>query len=271
MSSISSTTITPPGTKKEAHQDAPSNDWQRISLNPGFHFAGATARRTAKRMKPITIISVAMFCLAASALGHPQAEHLKEAYKAQGDGFFVPLYWLPETRQTVVKHIPDHDDWVGFEFGYWKKVTEAKKIVLLEEIGERFDGMESEALNRTWQRVRDWDRVGSQLSLLSCFFDQDEGFLDMAFDDPSLRPAFKWLTDRRKPGFDTKHIGSSFTSGEMALFYPQLIQHLLDMPERERLMCFSRLLARIAATKPTGAGQDGGGNGGQPPTHSGSK
>jgi hypothetical protein len=210
-------------------------------------------------MKPIAIISVAIFSLAASALGHPQAEHLKEAYKAQGDGVFVPLYWLPETRQTVVKHIPDHDNWVGFEFGYWKKVSEAEKMVLLEEIGAGFDGMDGEALNRTWQRIRDWDRVGSQISLLSGFLDGDEGFLDMAFDDRALRPAFKWLTDRRKPDFDTKYIGSSFTSGEIATFYPHLIQHLLDIPERDRLMCFSRLLARIAATKPAEAKQGGAG------------
>lgn len=218
------------------------------------------------KMKPIAIISIAIFSLGVSALGYPQAEHLKEAYKAQGDGVFVPLYWLPETRQTVVKHIPDHDNWVGFEFGYWKQVTEADKIVLLEEIGARFDGMDGESLNRTWQRIRDWDRIGSQLTLLSDFLDQDEGFLDVAFDDPALRPVFKWLTDRRKPDFDTKHIGSSFTSGEMATFYPHLIQHLLDMPERERLMCFSRLLARIAGTKPTKAE-----SGGQPATRPESK
>jgi hypothetical protein len=89
----------------------------------------------------------------------------------------------------------------------------------------------------------------------------------MAFVDPALRPAFKWLTDRRKPDFDTKHIGSSFTSGEMATFYPHLIQHLIDTPERERLLCFSRLFAQIAATKTTKA-EDGGG---QPATRPESK
>ena len=216
-------------------------------------------------MKTLAIISAAILSLAASAPGHPQVEHLKQAYKTQGDGFFVPLYWLPETRQTVVKHIPDHQNWVGFEMGYWKKIAEAEKIVLLEEIGAEFDGMEGDALNRTWQRIRDWDRIGSLLSLLSGFLDQDEGFLDMAFDDPALRPAFKWFTDRRKPDFDTKHIGSSFTSGEMATFYPHLIQHLLDIPERERLLCFSRLLARIATTKTTKAEQA---DAGQPTTRS---
>ncbi|MCP5554233.1 MAG: hypothetical protein H7A54_11350 [Akkermansiaceae bacterium] len=207
-------------------------------------------------MKILATISVVVFSLAASALGHPQAEHLKEAYQAQGDEFFVPLYWLPETRKIIVKHIPDHQNWVGFEMSYWKRINEEKKLALISELGAELDRMDGNALNETWQRVRDWHRINSQLSLLSGFLDQDEGFLDMAFDDPALRPAFKWITDRRKPDFDTKHIGSSFTSGEMARFYPHLIQHLIDTPEQERLMCFSRLFARIAATKTTKAEQD---------------
>jgi hypothetical protein len=219
-------------------------------------------------MNILAIISAAVFSLAASALGHSQVEHLKEAYKAQGDEFFVPLYWLPETRQIVVKHIPDHQNWVGFEMSYWKKINEEKKLALIGELGAELDRMEGKTLNETWQRVRDWQQISSQLSLLSGFLDQDEGFLDMAFDDPALRPAFKWLTDRRKPDFDTKHIGSSFTSGEMATFYPHLIQHMIHTPEQERLMCFSRLFARIAAIKSTKAEQDGGG---QPATRSESK
>jgi len=94
---------------------------------------------------------------------------------------------------------------------------------------------------------------------LAGFLDQDERFLDLAFSDPTLRPAFKWIIDRRKSEFDTKHIGSTFSSGEMVVFYPHLVKHLLDTPERERLECFSRLLARIAATKQTKAEQDGAG------------
>ena len=204
-------------------------------------------------MRTLVTICIAVLSFAANALGHPQVEHLKEAYKAQGDGFFVPLYWLPETRQTVVKHIPNHQNWVGFEMEYWKKINEADKLALINELGAELDRMDGNALNGTWQRIRDWERISSQLSLLSGFLDQDEGFLDMAFGDPALRPAFKWLTDRRKPGFDTTHIGSAFTSGEMATFYPHLIQHLIDTPERERLMCFSRLFSQIAATKGTKA------------------
>ena len=206
---------------------------------------------------PVTIL-FSIWSLAACAFGHPQVEHLKEAYKAQGDDFFVPLYWLPETRQIVLKHIPDHQNWVGFESGYWKEINEEDKLVLIGELGAEFDRMDEDKLKSSWQRIRDWERISTQLSLVAGFLDQDEGFFDLAFSDPTLRPAFKWLINRRKPDFDTKHIGSSFTSGEMATFYPHLIQHLLDTPEKERLECFSRLLARIAVTKTTKAEQEDG-------------
>ena len=201
-------------------------------------------------MKTITIITAAIFSLAVGAYGHQQVERLKKAYKAQGDGFFVPLYWLPETRQTVVKHIPDHDNWVGFEFGLWKKIPEDKKLTLLEDLGAELEGMEGAERDALWRRVRDWQLISSQLSLLVGFLDQDEGFLDLAFTDPTLRPAFQWIIDRRPPSFDTKHIGSTLATGETASFYPHLVEHLLNTPERQRLECFSRLLARIAETKP---------------------
>ena len=219
-------------------------------------------------MKTLITIVFAICISAAYAFAHPQVEHLKEAYKTQGDAFFVPLYWLPETRPTVLKHIPDHQNWVGFETGYWKNIKEEDKLLLLTELGAELDHLEGDKLNAIWQRIRDWGRISSQLSLLAVFLDQDEGFLDLAFSDPTLRPAFKWIIDRRKPDFDIKYIGSTFASGELASFYPHLIQHLLDTPEKDRLECFSRLLARIAATKPTKAEQDGGG---QPATRSESK
>ncbi|MDA7920223.1 hypothetical protein N9B73_00580 [Verrucomicrobiales bacterium] len=190
----------------------------------------------------------------------PQIEHLNEAYKAQGDGFFVSLYWLPETRQTVVKHIPDHQNWVGFEMEFWKRINEAEKFALISELSAELDRMDGAELNATWRRIRDWERISSQLSIMAGFLEQDEGFLDMAYTDPAVRPAFKWLTDRRQRDFDTKHSPSSFTSGEMAAFYPHLILHLLDTPERERLMCFSRLFAQIAATKTAKAEQAGAGH-----------
>lgn len=206
-------------------------------------------------MKTLATILLSILSLAACVFAHPQVEHLKEAYKAQGDAFFVPLYWLSETRQAVLQHIPDHKNWVGFETGYWNKIKEEDKLILLEELGTEFDRLEGDKLNTTWRRIRDWSRISSQLSLLAGFLDQDEGFLDLAFSDPTLRPAFKWIIDRRRPGFDTKNIGSTFASGEVTAFYPHLIQHLLDTQEKERLECFSRLLARIAATKTTKAEQ----------------
>lgn len=201
-------------------------------------------------MKTLISIAITILGLATCAFGHPQVEHLKEAYKAKGDALFVPLYWLPETRETVLKHIPNHQNWVGFETEYWKRLKEEDKLRLLDELGSEFERMDEARLNATWQRMRDWERINSQLSLLAGFLDQDEGFLDLAFSDPTLRPAFNWIIDRRKPDFDTKHIGSSFTSGEMATFYPHLVQHLIDTPEKERLECFSRLFAHIAASKP---------------------
>ena len=208
-----------------------------------------------QEMKTLVTILLSILGLATYAFAHPQVEHLKESYKAQGDDFFVPLYWLPETRRIVLKHIPDHENWVGFETGYWKKIKEEDKLLLLTELGTELDRLDSDKLEQSWRRIRDWGRISSQLSLLAVFLDQDEGFLDLAFSDPTLRPAFKWIIDRRKPDFDTKYIGATFASGELAAFYPHLIQHLLNTPEKERLECFSRLLARIAATKTTKAEQ----------------
>ena len=221
-------------------------------------------------MKTLVTILFSILGLATFAFAHPQVEHLKESYKAQGDDFFVPLYWLPETRQIVLKHIPDHENWVGFETGYWKKIKEEDKLLLLTELGAEFDRLDGDKLEQSWRRIRDWGRISSQLSLLEIFLDQSEGFLDLAFSDPTLRPAFKWIIDRRKPDFDTKDIGATFASGELATFYPHLIQHLLNTPEKERLECFSRLLARIAATKTTKAEQAVPSDGHKPSSHSSS-
>lgn len=211
-------------------------------------------------MKTLATMFFSIWSLAACAFAHPQLDHLKEAYKAEGDAFFVPLYWLPETRQTVLKHIPDHQNWVGFEKSYWKKLDEGAKLRLLEELGTEFERLDGPKLNATWSRIRDWQQITSQLSLLSAFLDQDEGFLDLAYEDPVLRPAFKWITDRRKADFDTKLIGSTLTSGEMTSFYPALTEHLLNTEEQQRLECFARLFALIAKTKAPKAEQDTDGN-----------
>jgi len=180
---------------------------------------------------------------------HPQYDHLKEAYKAQGDDLFIPLYWLPETSRVVRKHIPDHQNWVGFESGLWKKIDEAKKDEILKEIGVLLEEMEGSKLNETWIRMRDWRSIQIQLSLMSGYLDGTEAFLDLAYKDQLLRPAFKWIIDKRPANFDTKHVGSTFASGELATFYPFLIQHLVDTPKQQRLECYARLLAEIAKTK----------------------
>lgn len=75
---------------------------------------------------------------------------------ATGGAFFVPLYWLPETREIVRKNMPNHGNWVGFEAGLWMEIVEEDKLLLLDEIGVLFDQMEGEWLNATWKRIGDW-------------------------------------------------------------------------------------------------------------------
>lgn len=174
---------------------------------------------------------------------------------AQGHSFFVPLFWLPETRETVFEHIPNEPDNYGFESA-WKSISEEKKLVVLDELGAKFDRMDGERLKLTWQRIADWGDIGLQLSLLDAFLGQGvEGFHSLAFPDPTLRPAYKWTLDSLglDQDSDTKNIGDNMTSTQLSVMYPHLIQHLLDTPEKERLECFSRLFARIAATKSTKA------------------
>lgn len=183
------------------------------------------------------------------ALAHPQAKHLKEAYKSQGDAFFAPLYWLPETRDIVRTHIPNHEDWVGFEADLWKKFKEEEKLQILEALGKEFERMESAKLEATWKRIRDWQSIRLQLSVMANFLDSEEAFLNLAYRDPVLRPAFKHAIDKRPANFDASHIGESLSSGEMAQFYPILTEYLLDVPEARRYECFSRLFARIAQSK----------------------
>lgn len=185
----------------------------------------------------------------AQAHGQHQAEKLKQGYQAEGDAFFVPLYWLPETRQTVVKHIPDHQNWAGFEKEWWSQIPEAEKLSVLGELGAEFDRLDNTKLATTWKRIHTWKQIRQQLALLAISLDQDEGFLDLAHADPALTPAFQWIIDRRRSDFDRKHIGSTFSSAEMAAFYPHLTGYLLDMDEAKRLACFSRLFSKIAEIK----------------------
>lgn len=199
-------------------------------------------------MKNFTVAVSILLGLAAGLCARPQGDMLQQLYQREGDEIFVPLYWLPETRETVVKHIPDHDYWVGFEPALWERLTEEQKKVLMIELGDQFDKMDGAKLDATWKRMRNWQALSSQIGLLTRFSDNQEGFLELAYRDPTLTPAFTWILTRRPANFDPQHIGSTFSSGEMAAFIPHLIQHLLDTPEKERYECFSRLFAAIAQT-----------------------
>lgn len=197
-------------------------------------------------MKNFTVAVLILLGLAAGLCARPQGDMLQQLHQREGDEILVPHYWLPETRETVVKHIPDHDHWVGFEPALWEKVTEEQKKVLMIELGDQFDKMEGAKLDATWKRVRNWQALSSQIGLLTRFSDNQEGFLELAYRDPTLTQAFTWILTRRPANFDPQHIGSTFSSGEMDAFVPHLIEHLLNTPEKERYECFSRLFAAIA-------------------------
>ena len=206
---------------------------------------------------PVATLLV-LLCLTRGVSAHSQVEHLKESYKAQGDAFFVPLYWLPETHPTMLRHFPPLESWVDFEHGLWKEIAESDKLKLMEELGLEFDRMESPRLEATWARIRDWQSVSTQLSLLVTFLDSEEGFLDLAYAEPILQPAFKWILDQRAPGFDPKYLGSTLSSGQYPTFRAKLVVHLLNTPDQQRMECFSRLFARIAESKSKTEAQGGG-------------
>ena len=104
---------------------------------------------------PVATLLV-LLCLSRSVSAHPQVEHLKESYKAQGDALFIPLYWLPETHPTIVRHFPHLESSVDFEPGLWKQIAESDKLKLMEELGQQFDRLENSRLDATWARIRDW-------------------------------------------------------------------------------------------------------------------
>ncbi|GEM_PF-2548624 len=148
------------------------------------------------------------------------------------------------------------------------------RLTFLSPISRRRGKIDSHAaaipwvLDPTWNRIWDWQSLSSQLGLLMSFHDSQEGFFDMAYGDPVLRPAFAWISKRRNPDFDAAHFGSTLSTGETTCFVPVLIEQLLDTPKTQRYECFSRLFAKIAATNKTKAEQD---SAGQPATRSESK
>ncbi len=179
-----------------------------------------------------------------------------DAFKAQGDEFYFTLYWHPDSCETFRKKIPSSLGWVGFEYGLWEKVPETEKLALLEELGVELDRMDDEMQSKWWTRHNDWQLMHSQLKLLAMFFGSDAGdeaFIEFAFQDPTLRPGFQWILDSRGPEFDPKHVASTLAAGETVNVFPRLTSHLMNVSEKHRLECFSRMLAKIAEKKPAKA------------------
>lgn len=208
-------------------------------------------------MKLYIILTLISFVLG-SAKAYQQEERLVEAYKARGDKLYFTLYWHPDSREFFRQNIPSSMRWVGFEQNFWNKIPEGKKLGLLKELGARLDRMEVEKRNRWWTRHNDWHRIYAQLSLIAIFLrpDADEDFVEFAFRDPTLRPGFQWILDNRGPQFNPRDISATLANGEQVSVIPRLVDHLIDLPEKQRLKCFSRLLARIADHIPVNAEQD---------------
>lgn len=79
------------------------------------------------------------------------------------------------------------------------------------------------------------------------------GFIEFAFEDPTMRPAFQWILDSRPhlTNFNGEIVGSTISSAESGLVYPKLAHHLITLPEKERLECFARIFARLVQQTPT--------------------
>lgn len=189
-------------------------------------------------MKTFIATVIILSSIVVSGATRTQKDRLMDTYKAQGDDLFFTLYWHPDSSQTFLKHISKREGWVGFDYDLWKKVTEDEKLSLLEKIGGELD-----------RRHDDWRLIHSQLTLIASFLNQDTDFVEFAFSDPTLRPGFQWIIDKRPSSFDPKHISDTIATGETVSVFPKLVEHLLETPEKQRLECFSRLLAKIAKTK----------------------
>ena len=211
----------------------------------------------AQKMKILACLLIATLSTVASAFANSQVERLKKAYEVQGDSFFAPLYWLPETQGIVSKHIDVRHRYVGYGGLFWEDVAEEDKLKILNELGADFERLEAEALESRWKRIRDWPSIKAQLYLIAGFLEveSDETWPNFAYSDPTLRPAFKSVLENRPPDFvkslgDKLSIGDTMATGELESLYGHLVEVLLDATERERLECFSRLFAQLAAMKP---------------------
>jgi hypothetical protein len=183
----------------------------------------------------------------ASGLAHPQVEHLIEAQKHQGESFLDAIYWLPETQKVFRRHLLDREQWLGFEPERWRSVPDATKSAMFSELGETLEALDGAKLDDTWKRILDWQSIRTQLALFVTAMDSDEAFLNLAFQDAALRSAFDAIIAKRPADFDTKHIGGTFTSGELVGFRAHLTAHILSMTATKRHECYSRIYGRIAA------------------------
>lgn len=196
-----------------------------------------------KTLLPLLVL----FLLATEVSAENQAQRLREFRATFGDELYEALFHLPETRDAMRKHIPRLDQWIGFEANFWKKIPEETKLKILDDVGAKMESLKEEGgIARAWLRIRDWIAIDQQLGLLATFIHAEEEFMDVLYQDPLLRPSFKWMLDRRPKDFDPKQIGGTFSSGEMAGFHPVLVERLLDAPKNERFECFSRIFAYIA-------------------------
>jgi hypothetical protein len=187
-----------------------------------------------------------LFLLPVCAVAQKQVERFHEVRVVYGDKLYEAVFFLPETKDMVRKHIPKLDQWIGFETNFWKEIPEETKLKMLDELGAHADALKDRGADRLWRRINDWVNIDAQLRLLATFSEADESFMDIAFEDKLLRSTFDWLLKKRPKDFDTKHIGSTFSSAQLAGFYPMLVERLLDSSKVERYECFSRLLARLA-------------------------
>ena len=202
-------------------------------------------------MKRWIVIAAALISTLGMVDARPQKERLMNAYKAEGEKLYYLLYWHPNTEKTFKKHI-NCDNWAGFESGYFDEVAEEKRVALLDALGAELDKMDREKQIAWWKQLRDWQHIHEQLTMLAIFMNPDSEveFIEFAFKDPTLRPGFQWILDSRGPNFDPEHVGATLASGERVSVFPNLVQHLITVPEKERLECFGRMFARMAKQRP---------------------
>jgi len=196
------------------------------------------------------LIMAAVHCAAG-----PQVERLRATYKAQGDGLLVTLCCLPETRETVQKHVPKREGFSvtleGYLPRFWKGLNDEAKLRILDAVGSHLADLEEPKREETWQRIQDWPLISSQWSLLSSFSaDHGEGILEIAHSDPLIRPAFDTAIKRRPVDFPEELIVQSMSSSEVAAFpHTVIIPLLLAASEKQRFRCLSRLFEHLAELK----------------------